>query len=53
MNTRIVRAIVPGGKMPPSTAGREARRYFSDTLLKRTGQQLEPQWLKGVTQQIE
>ena len=25
-------ALFPDGKMPPSTAGREARRYFSDWL---------------------
>jgi type 1 glutamine amidotransferase len=28
-----MRAVCPGGKMPPSTAGREARRYFLHNLL--------------------
>ena len=27
-------ALVPGGKMPPSTAGQEARRYFPNKLLQ-------------------
>ena len=29
MGAHVMRAIPPGGKLPPSAAGLEARRYFS------------------------
>jgi hypothetical protein len=34
MNAHVVRTIVPGGKMPPSTAGKDACRYIFRQALK-------------------
>ena len=46
-----MRAFFPGGRMPPSTAGRKARRYFSSKLfgIRRSRERVKlGRWIEDV-----